>query len=401
MPAATVKRNVFLLASAQALNMSGLSLMITVSTLVGAALAPDPAWATLPLGLQFTSAMLTTFPASMLMKQWGRRAGFSLGAVAAIGGGLIMLWAVLESSFAIFCAGNALIGVGAAFAQFYRFAAADVSDEAFRPKAISYVMAGGVVAAVAGPELAKHSRLWFADVEFAGCFVVLAALGLAALAIIQAVQIPRPSASERAASGRPLGLLVRQPVFWVAVLGGMIGYGTMSFIMTAAPLAMTQHHHHSFDDSAFVIQWHVLGMFLPSFFTGHLIARFGAANVMLAGALALAGCVAAAFTGTEVLAFLAGMVLLGVGWNFLYIGSSALLTEAYRPEERAKAQAFNDLMIGVAQAGSSFSAGWLLSHVGWQAVNLGVVAPILIAFIATIWLIFYRRARPAKAVFKT
>lgn len=386
-----VRRNVVLLAICQALQMTGLSIMMIVSALTGQMLASDDALATLPLGLQFTAATLATFPASFLMKRVGRRIGFSLGAVASVIGAAVMAGAVLQQSFVIFCAGNALIGVGAAFVHFYRFAAADMADDDFRGKAISLVLAGGVAAAICGAPLARWSRTLLEPAEFAGCFLVIIALGVAAFIVMQWITIPRPSEAERRNSGRPMADIARQPVVIVAILGGMIGYGVMSLVMTATPLAMVGHNH-EFGDAAFVIQWHALGMFVPSFFTGVLIARVGVLNVMLAGAALLAGCVAINLLGTDMIEFWTALVLLGVGWNFLYIGASTLLTEGYAPAERAKAQAFNDFMVGIAVALSSFSSGALHSHYGWQAVNVGVVPLIGAAVIATIWLVYRRRA---------
>jgi MFS family permease len=387
------RRNVVVLALCQALNMTGLSLMIAVSALVGHKLAPDPALSTLPLGLQFTAAMLTTFPASLLMKQVGRRWGFSVGAGAALIGGVVMFDAVFTASFWTFCVGNALVGVGAAFAQFYRFAAADAADEAFKAKAISLVMTGGVVAAIFGPLSARWSRLAVDSVEFAGCFAVLVGLAIGSLLLLQLLRMPRPDLTERHETGRPIAEIARQPAFVVAVIGGMIGYASMSFVMTATPLAMAGHRH-SFDDSAFVIQWHVLGMFAPSFVTGHLIQRFGVLNIMLAGAAMLLGCVGFNLAGTGLFQFWAALVLLGSGWNFLYIGASSLLTEAYRPPERAKVQALNDFLIGLGVSTASFSAGALQNQFGWQAVNLGVVPAILAAALAVLWLRARRRAAP-------
>jgi MFS family permease len=394
MAAGATRRNVFVLALCQALNATALTLMIASSALTGQLLAGDEALATLPLGLQFLTALLTTFPVSLLMRRHGRRWGFSLGAATGALGGFIMMQAVFDASFIGFCVGNALIGVAQATAQFYRFAAADAADERFKGKAISLVLTGGVVAALVGPELAKWSRLYFTAAEFAGCFAVVMTLAIVTVIIVQFVRIPRPTAAELTARGRSWGEMLRQPTLVVAVAGGMIGYGTMSLVMTSTPLAMV-HHHHVFDDAAFVIQWHVLGMFVPSFFTGFLIQRLGVVNVILAGFALQLGCVAINLTGTSVPQFWAALVLLGIGWNFAFVGSSTLLTETYRPAERARAQAFNDLMVGVAITGASFSSGWLHGHFGWQAVNLGVVLPLSAVGLAMLWLRSRRAAEAA------
>jgi MFS family permease len=390
----TVRRNVLILAACQALAMTGSSLLITTAALIGQMLATDKSLATLPLGLQFVATMLTTIPASLLMKRVGRRAGFTVGALFGAGGGLISSLAIFAGSFSGFCLGNTLIGVAMGFALFYRFAAADAADERSRSRAISFVMAGGVVAAVSGPELAKWSRDLFEPALYVGCLAVVAALWAVAVLLLQFVTIPRPSEAERRSTGRPLGVIARQPAFVVAVLGGMIGYGSMSLVMTATPLAMVAHHH-DFADAAFVIQWHALGMFAPSFFTGRLIARFGVLNVMLAGAALLVGCIAVNLSGTTMLQFWVALVALGLGWNFLYIGSTTLLTEAYEPAERAKVQALNDFLVFGAVAASSFSSGALQNRFGWDAVNYAVVAPVLLVLFAVLWL---RQRRAAAAV---
>ena len=390
--AGATRRNVFVLAVCQALNATALTLMIASSALTGQLLSGDEAYATLPLGLQFLVALMTTFPVSYLMRHYGRRWGFALGAATGALGGFIMMRAVFDASFGLFCVGNALIGVQQATAQFYRFAAADTADERFKGKAISLVLAGGVVAALVGPELAKWSRLLFSAAEFAGCFAVVMALAVATVIIVQFVRIARPTEAELIERGRDWGELLRQPTLIVAVAGGMIGYGTMTLVMTSTPLAMV-HNHHEFNDAAFVIQWHVLGMFVPSFFTGFLIQRFGVVNVILTGFALLAACVATNLTGTTVPQFWAALALLGVGWNFAFVGSSTLLTETYRPAERARVQALNDLMLGIAITGASFSSGWLHGHLGWRAVNLGVVLPLAMASLAMLWL----RSRRANA----
>ncbi len=387
------RRNVILLALCQALAMTGNALVITVSALAGYMLLEDKSLATLPIGLQFTATMATAVPASLLMRRFGRRAGFSVGVLTGLAGGAVSSYAIVASSFPLFCLGGALYGVFTAFALFYRFAAADTASEAFRARAISLVMAGGVVAAVCGPELAKWSRDWFQGAPFAGAYLSIVGLALASLVVLRFIDIPRLTVEERRGSGRPLAVITRQPVFVVAVLGGMIGYGVMSLVMTATPLAM-QAHALDFNDTAFVIQWHVLAMFAPSFVTGHLINRFGVLNVMLAGAALAVGCAVTNLSGTGVFQFWAALVMLGMGWNFLFVGSTTLLTEAYTPLEQAKVQAVNDLCVFGMVAVSSFSSGALHHLFGWQAVNLGVVAPLMVAAAATLWL----RQRRAAAV---
>lgn len=376
------RANVALLAFCQALSMTGLNILVTTSSLVGYSLLEDKAFATLPMTLQVTGTMLSTIPASLLMARIGRRAGFTVGALIGFAGAMLAAVAIFRSSFPLFCCGTALLGSYAGFAIFYRFAAADTASEAFRPKAVSLVMAGGIAAAIFGPEIAKWSRNLFEPVLFAGCYLMIAALCLTAVALLQFVRIPRPPRVAFGA-GRPLGEIVRRRGFVVAVLCGMIGYGVMNLVMTATPLAMVGCGL-AFEQAAFVIQWHVLGMFALSFFTGSLIGRFGAARVMACGALLLLACVGVNLSGTDAPRFWTGLVLLGLGWNFLFVGASTLLTTVYTPIERAKVQALNDFLVFGMVSGTSFSSGVLLAHSGWTAVNLAVLPLIGVALVAAL-----------------
>jgi predicted MFS family arabinose efflux permease len=307
--------------------------------------------------------------------------------------GLISLAAALDGNFWLFCVGNAVFGIGQGFAVFYRFAAADVADASYRPKAVSLVMSGGVAAAILGPEIAKWTDDAIAKAAYGGTFVAVALLFVVVIGLQQALTIPRPTSSGRLSAGRPLLAIVRQPSFGVAVLAGMVGYGIMVLLMTAAPLAMVGHHH-EFRSAAFVIQGHALGMFAPSFITGDLIRRFGLLNILLAGAVLMAACIAAGLSGTGVIEFLLSMTLLGVGWNFLFIGATTLLTETYNPEERAKVQAVNDFLIFGLVALSSFSSGALLNRFGWETVNYAAMLPLAAVVAATLWLKARRRAQP-------
>ncbi len=374
-----------LLAICQALAMSCLSLIMTVSALVGKELAPEPALATFPLALQFVGTMLAIVPASLFMKRYGRRAGFSLGAAFAIAGGGLSCWAIFESSFALFSVGSLSMGAFAAHAAFYRFAAADTASETFKSRAISLVLAGGLVAAFLGPELAKQSRELFAPALFAGGYFTVSLLGICSLALLQFIAIPRPSREEYRQSGRPLAVLLRQPAMLVAVLCAMVGYGSMNLVMVATPLAMVAHAH-PFEAAAFVIQWHVVGMYAPSFFTGHLIDRFGVVPVLAAGALALFGCVAVNLSGAGLIQFWSALVLLGLGWNFLFVGGTTLLTETYRPAEKAKVQALNDFLVFGTTSVTAFTSGALLNRFGWEGVNLGIVVPLCLTLGAVLWL---------------
>ena len=386
-------KNVVLLAVCQALSMSGMIMNMTVTALAGETLAPDPAYATLPLAFQFTATMLTTMPAALYMRHVGRRLGFTTGVLIGVTGAFVGVSAIFSGNFVLFCLASMLIGSFQGFAVLYRYAAADTASDTFRPRAISLVLAGGVVAALLGPELAKASYDWFAPVMFAGSFVAIAAVQALSLLFLAFVQIPRPSAESRADSGRPLLEIARQPTFIVAVLGAMVGYGSMTFVMTATPLAM-EDCGFAFQDSAFVIQWHAVGMFLPSFFTGSLITRFGVIRIMLTGVFAYLLCIAINFSGIELLQFFSALVLLGIGWNFLFIGGTTLLTESYRQSERAKVQGFGDFLVFSASTVAAFSSGYINHNFGWQAVNLGIL-PLALGVGAT--LIWYGNRRRAAA----
>jgi MFS family permease len=379
------RRNVLLLASCQALMMTGTSLTMTVSALVGYQLADDKSLATMPLAMQFFATMLATIPASMLMKRIGRRAGFSIGVAIGMVGAGTATYGVIANDFWTFALGGVPLGVFNGFGQFYRFAAADNAPADYRARAISYVLAGGVVAAVAGPELARWSKDWLAPLFFAGSFASILVLQVAALGLLLFLDIPRPSRAERAASGRAMLEIARQPAFVVAVLGGMIGYASMNFVMTATPLAMMACGL-SFGATKLVMQTHALGMFVPSFFSGGLIKRFGVLEIMLAGTVLLLACIAINATGVTELHFQAALLFLGVGWNFLYVGASVLLTEVARPAERNKVQAANDFLVFGLVSLSAYTSGAMHEWLGWQPANLGVLPLIVLAAAVTLWL---------------
>jgi len=384
-----MKKNVLLLAACQAMLMTGGSLLIATSALVGYRLAPDKALATLPLAAQMLASMLTSIPASLLMQRFGRRAGFLLGSSIGITGAGLATVAIVTGNFALFILGAALSGMFAGFGNYYRFAAADVATVDYRSTAISYVLAGGVIAAFIGPNLAHWTSAWLVA-PFAGSYLALTAILLLSFATQWFLDIPRPERAARG-SGRTLAAIARQPVFIVAAIGGMLGYGIMALVMTATPLAMHDHHY-AFSDTAFVIEWHVLGMFAPSFFTGHLIRRFGVLQVMLVGGVLSAVCVGINLAGTSLSHFWLALFLLGVGWNFLFIGATTLLTETYAPEEKAKTQALNDFLVFSTVTIAVLSAGTLQHRLGWQAVNYGVIPLIAVTVVAVAWLLLRRRA---------
>lgn len=384
-----MKKNVLLLAAAQAMMMTGGSLLIATSALVGFRLSPDKTLATLPLAMQMLASLLTSIPASLLMQRIGRRGGFLLGSALGLAGAALAAWAIVAGSFALFVLAAALSGMFTGFGSYYRFAAADAASEDYKSRAISYVLAGGVVAALVGPNLAHWTHTWLAA-PFAGSFVALTGIMLLSFVTLLFLDIPRRTA-ETGDGGRSLTAIAAQPAFVVAAIGGMFGYGVMALVMTATPLSMHDHHY-AFGDTAFVIEWHVLGMFAPSFFTGSLIRRFGVLNVMLAGAVLNAACVLVNLGGTSLAHYWLALTLLGVGWNFLFIGATTLLTETCTPAEKAKTQALNDFLVFGTVTLAVLSAGHLQHHFGWRAVNLGVVPLILVTLAALVWLLRTRSA---------
>ncbi len=380
-------KNVGLLAVGQALNGSALTMAIIATPLAGVMLAEHTALATLPSAMQWLFTMLTAYPASLIMRRIGRRAGFIIGDGFLILGGLLCILALIRGEFSLLCMGAALLGVSNGFAIFYRFAAADAVEPAWRGRAISYVLAGGLVAAFIGPELGVLTKDMLAPATFAGCYAALIGIALVKMAVLANLRIPRPSVAERTAQGRPLLVIITQPRYLIALACSMVGWGVMVLMMSATPIAM-QACNHAFDDTAFVIQWHVVGMYAPSFFTGHLIRRFGLANILLMGAVLQAAAVTANLSGIEVWNFWAANLLQGMGWNFLFVGGSTLLTTTYRTEERARAQGVHDLLTMAVAAVASFSSGALHHLVGWQIVNFTVIPLIVCVLAANLWLRF-------------
>ena len=393
------RRNVPLLAGCQALMLSGNSLIITTAALVGFALAEDKAWATMPLAVQFIATMCTTVPAALLMDRIGRRQGFILATLFGISGAAFATLAILKQTFFLFAFGTLQIGIFNGFGNYYRFAAADAVAKDLKGRAVSYIMAGGVIAAFVGPNLANTTRGLFSNAPFAGSYaalVILYSLSLGILAFLRLPPKPVTDDIHGSGTGRPLKMIASQPMFIVALVCGMFGYGVMGLAMTATPLAM-HHLAHPFSSTSFVIQWHVLGMFGPAFITGHLVIRYGVLNVMLAGALLGIACMIINLSGSSVWHFWAALLLLGVSWNFLFIGATTLLTETYRPEERAKTQALNDFAVFTTVALSSLSAGALHSRYGWQAVNLGLIPLLMIILASLLWARGRRNSIPTSA----
>ena len=394
MSQASERRMVTLLVACQSLFFSGVVVVMTLSALVGNLLAENKALTTLPLAIQMTATMLSTVPASLLMGRFGRKSGFIGGLLVGSIGAAVSCASVLFGSLLMFTVGSALMGAAIAVGHFFRFAAADAASPAFRPRAISLVMAGGVIAALLGPELAKATQTLFPAFVFAGCFVAIAGLWLATIVPVVVLHLPKPKAADLEGPRRPLGVIARQPTFIVAVVSGMVGYAVMTLVMTATPLAMVGCGF-AFTDAALVIQWHSVGMFAPSFVTGSLIARFGIVRILLAGAGLLGLAAVTNLSGIEMLHFFSGLVLVGVGWNFLYVGGSTLVTETYTPAEKAAAQGLNDLLVFSSSAAAAFLSGALQQRFGWEAVNLGVLPAIAISAAASLWLASIRRRERA------
>lgn len=383
---------VLLLAAAQALFQTTSVMVMTVGGLAGGVLASRPELATMPIAAMFLGTAVSTFPAAMWMTRVGRRAGFVAGALLGVAGGVAAAAGIGIGSLLLLSLGTFLVGAYQAFAQFYRFAAGEVADAAFRPRAISLVLAGGIVAAFAGPLVGRLGADLLGQ-TYAGSFVLLAIVSAAAAAILLGLRVPpTPVLAGSMGVARPLPAIVSQPAYLVALFGAATGYGVMILAMTATPLAMV-HHHHGLSAAATVIQLHVLGMFLPSFFTGSLIARFGVLRVMLAGVALLAGHVVMTLTGTGFESFAGALILLGVGWNFLYIGGTTLLTTTYTAAERGRAQATNDMTIFVVGLACSFGAGALLQAFGWQFLNLLLLPWLALAAASLAWLGVSRRRR--------
>ena len=379
---ARAQANVWRLAVAVALAGANSAVVIATGGIVGLQLAPDPGLATLPISIFVVGMAAGALPAGVIARRHGRRVAFVAGTGCGALSGLVAALAIFSGSFALFCGAAFLGGLYAAVAQSYRFAAADGASAAFRPKAVSWVMAGGVFAGVLGPQLITLTMNAWLPYLFAASYVAQAGVALAAMAVVATVDLPRPAAADTFGA-RPLLEIVRQGPFIGAALCSVVAYSLMNLVMTSAPLAMKICGFQP-ADSNFVIQWHIVAMYLPSFFTGALIARFGAPGVVAAGMLLLAGAALAGLAGITLSHFTAGLVLLGVGWNFGFVGGSAMVLETHRPSERNKVQAFNDFLVFGTMAVGSFSSGQLLALYGWASVNWVVFPPVLIALAALV-----------------
>jgi MFS family permease len=391
---ARARSNVFRLAAAQALGGANSAVIFATGSIVGSTLAPSMSLATVPLSVYVVGLAVGTLPTGAISRAYGRRIAFIAGSGCGALCGVLAAVAILHGSFALFCTATFFGGLYGAVAQSYRFAAADGASTAYRPKAVSWVMAGGVFAGVLGPQLVQWTMDIWPPYLFACSFAAQAVVALVAMAVLASVDAPKPAAADLH-GGRPLFEIARQPRFVAAAICGVVSYSMMNLVMTSAPLAMRMCGL-SLADSNFGIQWHIVAMYGPSFFTGTLIARFGAARIVTVGLLLEAIAAMVGLSGITALHFWVGLVILGLGWNFGFIGASALVLETHRPQERNKVQAFNDFLVFGVMAVGSFSSGQLLASYGWSTVNVVVFPPVLLG-LAVLALAAFARRRVASA----
>ena len=388
-----MNRSVAQLVFAQALLLSVTSLMVTSGAIIGGLLSDNPALASLPLALQFLAVTATTIPASLLMRVIGRRGGFLLASVIGIAGASCSALGIYLDSFTLFCIGALGTGVYTGFGHYFRFAAIEVAPPGKHNTALGYVLAGGIAAAFIGPNLANFSKDIFAVTYLGTLLSVILLYGLNTINMLL-IKLPPPQSRDYRPSTRPMLEIAMQPAFIAAVASAMVGYSVMVLLMTATPLQM-MHLQHGFGNVAFVIQWHVLGMFVPSFFTGHLINRFGVQRIIFCGIGLMLTCIAINFNGSSVTHFWIALLLLGVGWNFMFIGGTSLLSRSYLADEGAKSQAFNDFVVFSIASISSLAAGALLHWLGWQRVNLMAIPVLGLALLAQLLLWYSTRRTPA------
>lgn len=395
-------RNARILAVCQGLYIAAISIDLTLTALTGQMLAPHPALATLPFALITVAGAAVTWYASLLMQRIGRRAGFMLGSLAGAAGGLISVAAVFASDFWLFCLGTALVGVFQAFAQYYRLAAADAVPAEAKSRAISVVLTGGVIAAIAGPALAAWAKDIFPAAIFSGAYLMVALLGAASALLLiayrdQAGEGGQPADTQAAGlPARPLGEVMRQPIFVAALANNVVGSVSMMFVMTAAPLAAVACQH-SIADGDSIMQWHLIGMYAPAFFAGALINRLGLPRVLGMGMALNAACSLIAMQSTSLTAFHAALFCLGVGWNFMFVGGTTLLAQSYRPAERARVQGAAEMLRYATTALATLAAGPALVRMGWETLNAAMLPIVGLAAVMTGWWAMSRRTERVAA----
>ena len=390
--------NVLLLSFSQAISLSGASIVVLLGGLIGREIAPTPALATLPISLMIVGAAISSVPAAMLMQRIGRRGGFMTAAALAALAAILAAYAVAIGSFALFCLATLQLGASNAFVQQYRFAAAESVSPDRVSQAVSYVLLGGIVAGVIGPELGKRASDWLPYGEYTGSFAVLALLYVTVLLLMAFYQGTIRQAQTVSGEARPLKKIISQPEFIVAALTAAVGYGVMSFIMTATPVNMQTVHGFVLGQTTIVIQSHVLGMYVPSLFTGWLIARLGVKRMILAGVVVMLACMLLALAGVSFAHYWGALVLLGVGWNFMFVGGTTLLTSTYRPAERFKAQAVNDFSVFGVQAFASLSAGTMIYLSNWNTLILATLPFLFLVLTAILWMHRFQVRRAAGAL---
>ncbi len=388
-----MNKNLWLLAVCQGLFLTNNVTFIAINGLVGLSLAPLGWMATLPVMGYVVGGALSTSLVAKTQTRYGRKRSFQLGLVVAFLSALLCAYAAFEKNFWLLVMATVIAGYYNANAQLYRFAAAELADSASREKAVSLVMAGGLIGAVIGPNLAAQTR-GVMSVPFAGAYFALAGVALLSMLVMHFLNFPPPPLQKASAAGRPLSEIIRQPVFIVAAASGALGFGVMNLLMAATPIAMQQCQL-PFSDVALVLEWHVIGMFAPGFFTGHLIKRFGTLPIMFIGVLLNAACIAVALSGVDLHQFLIALFLLGVGWNFLFTGSTTLSLQTYTPQEKDRAQGALNFFVFATLALSSFASGVLVTTQGWALLNFGSTVPVTLTALALVWLSFKQRRAAA------
>lgn len=383
--------NIIRLTAAQALAGANATVLFATGSIVGNQLAPDKSLATLPISIFVIGMALCTLPAGAIARRYGRRIAFLAGTACGVVTGLIATLAVLMASFWLFCLATFFGGAYAAVVLSFRFAAADGVDPQKKARALSFVMGGGVLAGVVGTQLVTHTMYIWPSYMFAATFIAQAVVAALSALVLMGIKLPMPTAKEVLGAGRPLSVIVRQPLFITAIICGAVSYSLMNFLMTAAPLAMHMGGH-SQESSNLGLQWHVIAMYGPSFFTGRLIARYGAGNIVMLGLILTGLSIVVGLMGGELLHFWGSLILLGVGWNFGFVGASAMVLECHTPEEKTRVQSLNDFIVFGSMAIGSFISGSLLAAYNWDRVLWVSFAPLVLAIVVLLLMMLRNRA---------